>query len=367
MEQSKHDLFIELLQISLGNKFEFLIIPSADEWRKLFLLSKKQALLGITYTAIERIPKEQRPPRPLILQWIVEAERIKLLNEELNTKAINISHRFLRDGFRNIILKGQSVAQYYKINNLDLYRTPGDVDIWLDGNRRDIIKYVRSKTPDCKIVYHHIDFPKVDGVEVEVHFTPSWMNSYFTNRKLQNFINNNRRELFLICDNANQEIPKPSLAFDRVYILVHIYRHLFHEGVGLRQLMDYYFVLCQGFTENERRDTMRVLDSLKMHKFASAVMWILQEIFGMDDKYLITEANEKKGRFLLEEIIRAGNFGHYDPRILRNRNESDLSHGLRKVKRNFRFIFNYPSEVLWSPIFKLWHFFWRKNYNKHTS
>ena len=366
MGQSMQNLFIDLLQISLGNKVEFSRVPSADEWRELFLLSRKQALLGVTYNAIEYIPKVQRPPRQLILQWIIEAEHIKQINEELNTKAKNISQKFLKDGFRNVILKGQSVAQYYKINNLNLYRTPGDVDIWLDGKRRDIIRYVRVRMPNCKVVYHHVDFPKMDGVEVEVHFTPSWMNSYFTNRKLQHFFRENSDKLFLSCKSYNCEIPKPTLDFDRVYILVHIYRHLFHEGVGLRQMMDYYFVLKQGFTEEERDATMHTLQTLKITRFTSAVMWVLQEIFGLESQHLLISPNEKEGRFLFDEIMRSGNFGHYDSQIRRNRNESDLSYGLRKVKRNFRFIFSYPSEVIWSPIFKLWHFFWRRKFNKYT-
>lgn len=358
---SQQDLFIELLQISLGNRVGFSRTPSADEWRGLFVLSKKQTLLGITYAAIERIPEEQRPPRQLTLQWIVEAEHIKRLNEELNTKAVSISQLFLKDGFRNIILKGQSVAQYYRISNLDLYRTPGDVDIWLDGNRRDIIKYVRGKMSDCNIVYHHVDFPKVDGVEVEVHFTPSWMNSLFTNCKLQHYFQQNAHELFSTSKVGNGEIPKPTPTFDRVYILVHIYRHLFHEGVGLRQIMDYYFVLKQGFTEKERIATMRILQTFKMTRFASAVMWVLQEIFGLESQYLLIQPNEKEGIFLFDEIMRSGNFGQYDLALLRKRNESNISFALRKIRRNFRFVYSYPSEVLWSPIFKVWHYLWRKS------
>ena len=353
-------LFANLLQIVLGYKKDFHRNPSEQEWYQLFLIAKKQALLGVTYVAIERLPKDQRPPRQLIFQWFVEAEHIKRGNEELNIKAVNISQTFFKDGFRNIILKGQSVAQYYKINNLDLYRTPGDVDIWLDGSRRDIIKYVRGKTTDCNIVYHHVDFPKMDGVEVEVHFTPSWMNSYFTNRKLQNFFYQHRDALFSQCNDNTEVIPGPSLAFDRVYILVHIYRHLFHEGVGLRQLMDYYFVLKQGFTEEEREATMRTLQELKMTRFASAVMWVLHERFGLESQYLLVLPNEKEGRFLLGEIMRSGNFGQYDPQIRRKRNESGLSHGIRKVRRNFRFVFSYPSEVICSPLFKVWHYLWRK-------
>lgn len=76
--------------------------------------------------------------------------------------------------------------------------------------------------------------------------------------------------------------------------------------------MNYYFVLRQGFTEEERNTTMHTLHSLGMKRFTSAVMWVLQAVFGLEDKYLLTPPNEKEGRFLLNEIMRSGNFGQYD-------------------------------------------------------
>lgn len=351
-------LLFELLQIALGYKTEFSHLPSEREWRELYMLAKRQALLGIAFAGIEHLPKEQRPPKPLLIQWILAAEHIRSRNIELNDKTVAISNKFRADGFRNIILKGQGIAKYY--GELACYRTSGDVDIWLEGKRKDIIAYARRHDPDCKVVYHHVDFPKIDGVDVEVHFTPSWMNSYFTNGVLQRYFNQNRDMLFAQCDNNLDEIPAPTLTFNRVYILVHIYRHLFHEGIGLRQLMDYYFVLCQGFTEEECWAAMRTLHSLGMKRFTSAVMWVLQEVFGLEDKYLLSPPNESDGRFLLNEIMRSGNFGQYDQSLRRTRNDSDLSYALRKLRRIFRFIRSYPSEVLWSPFFKVWHYFWRK-------
>lgn len=357
-------LFADLLKVALGSRKELPRIPSEEEWMEIFQLSKAQTMLGITYKAIEVLPPNQRPPKPLILKWIATSERIKYLNEKLNAKAIEISRQFYNDGFRNIILKGQGVARYYKTKNLDLYRTPGDIDIWLDGSRKDIIKYVRQYLPSSSIFYHHMDFAKIDGIEIEVHFTPSWMNNYFTNKYLQTLFCSQKEDLFNKDYTNITDIPAPTLVFDRVYILVHIFRHLFHEGIGLRQLLDYYFVLSQGFTKVEQEATMQVLHSLKMTKFTSAVMWVLQEVFGLEEQYMLTTPNEKDGRFLLEEIMLAGNFGHYDKRIMRSANESNLRHGLRKVKHNFRFFHSYPSEVLWSPLFKLWHYFWRNKINK---
>lgn len=354
-------LFFELIQIAIGYKTEFSRTPTEEEWRELFVLAKRQTLIGVAYVAMERLPEQQRPQRQILLQWFAAAENIKKTNERLNRKAAEISRRFRDDGFRNVILKGQGIAKYYKRAQLDKYRMPGDVDIWLDGSRKDIVDYVRGFMPDCKVVYHHVDFPDIDGVEVEIHFTPSWMNCYLTNLRLQRFFDMNRGGTFGDCSDCD-DIPTPSAAFNRVYILVHIYRHLFGEGVGLRQVMDYYFVLCQGFTEEERNETMGILKSLKMKRFASAVMWVLKEVFCMEDRFLLIEPDKKEGRFLLDEIMKAGNFGHYDTRIKRIKNESELSMFTGRVVRNIRFWGQYPSEVAWCPIFKIWHYIWRKRW-----
>lgn len=353
-------LFFELIQIALNHKTEFSHPPTEEEWGELLALAKKQTLVGITFIGIERLPKEQRPPKKILLQWYSATERIKASNADMNKKALWVANRFLKDGFRSKILKGQGIAQLYPKGE---YRTPGDIDIWLDGDRNTIMKYVGRHTSKCKPVYHHIDFPVINGLDIEIHFTPSWMNSPFTNRKLQRFFNEERKTWNAKIEEYTK-LPVPCIAFNRVFILVHIYRHLFHEGIGLRQLLDYYYVLCQGFTDREREYTIHTLHSLGMQRFTSAVMWVLQTVFGLDNCYLLTKPNEREGRFLLNEIMLAGNFGHYDERMRHKKEDTDLSWGIRKVKRNFRFVRSYPSEVLWSPIFKIWHWFWRMYMNR---
>lgn len=383
-------LFFELLQTAIGNRQALTHAPSAEEWSELYALAQKQALTGIAFHGVELLPEGQRPPKPLLMQWYMATERIKAMNAELDRKALGVAHKFLDDGFPGVILKGQGIAKLYRVEqvensklkienchpecdathntqnttqekDLSFYRTPGDIDIWLHGKREDILEYVRKHVPDCKPVYHHVDFPVVEGLAIEVHFTPSWMNAPMTNRRLQRFFREHALSS-LSSSLSFKALPIPGLTFNRVYILVHIYRHLFAEGIGLRQLLDYYFVLCQGFTEEEREATMRTLRSLRMQRFAGAVMWVLKQVFDIDDRCMLIAPDEHEGRFLLEEIMQAGNFGQYDERLQYQQGESALRWGLRKVKRNFRFVRSYPSEVLWSPLFKLWHYFWRRRH-----
>lgn len=354
--------FVELLQIALCRRAELSRTPSEQEWNELYTISKKQALLGITFAAIERLPTCQRPQRRILLQWGMAAKRIQTLNKQYTSQVKAIIRKFEEDGFRGIILKGLSVAQYYKIDHLDQLRTPGDLDIWFDSSREDTVSYARRNDPNCVVVYHHVEYPRIHGVDVEIHMTPSWMNNYFTNRVVQSYFEEQKRHQFVLADRLH-ELPMPTLAFNRVYILIHMYRHLFHTGIGLRQLLDCYYVLRQGFHDAERVEAMRILSSLKMERFVGAIMWVLKDVFCLEDTYLLTQPNEQEGRLLLKEMVLVGNFGHSDPRVTHLRNESDFSYGLRKLNRNFQYLRRYPSEVLWSPLFKIWHYFWRKKYN----
>lgn len=355
-------IFFELLQIAVGSRDAFSCVPSAEEWEELFALSQKQALTGIAFLGIEKLPVGQKPPKEILIKWYMATEHIKAENRKMDTRTLSVTNRFLKDGFPSVILKGQGIAKLYPKGE---YRTPGDIDIWLGGKRRDIAKYVRQYSPNTLLTYHHIEFDAVKDTEIEVHFTPSWMNCYVTNRCLQRFFEKERLNFEgRAGSEAYTEIPVPGLAFNRVFILVHIYRHFFYEGIGLRQMLDYYYVLCQGTTDGECKETTEILKSLGMIRFARAVMYVLQTVFGMEDKYLLVDADEKEGRFLLNEILLAGNFGHHDPRVGYGRSASPLQLFWRRVGRSSRFVFRYPSEAIWNPIFKIVHFFyWRRNWS----
>ena len=156
----------------------------------------------------------------------------------------------------------------------------------------------------------------------------------------------------------------PTNSFNRIFILLHIYRHLFEEGIGLRQLLDYYYVLQQGFTEQEKAATLQQLKELKMVRFAGAVMHVLKKVFAMDEKYFLTTPLEKEGDFLLKEILAGGNFGKYSQRYEAEMNGNLLQRAFARTAHNMIFARSYPSETLAAQPFRIWHYFWRKKYNR---
>lgn len=350
---------LDLLRFTLNGK-SFNHSLSNDEWKTIYELAKKQTLTGILLEGIKKLPKEQCPPKQVLLQWFTNVENIRKRNQELNRLVIKVSQKFKKDGFKSVILKGQGNALLYPD---PLLRTSGDIDIWLDASKKDIIKYVRKYCPNEEIVYHHAEFPVMKACNIEVHFTPSWMNNYFKNKKLQKLFREFKDKQFtheVSLPDSKEKICIPTIEFNRIYILLHIYRHLFDEGIGLRQILDYYYVLKQECSEEEKANSYKWIKELGMQRFCSAVMYMMQEVFGLESKYLICAPSVKEGKFLLDEIMRVGNFGKYDERIVRKQNESHLHKYIRKIKRNLRFIKSYPNEVLWNPIFRLWQYCWRK-------
>lgn len=345
-------LFIELLQISVGTLDKLSRVPNACEWSSILTEAERQAVVGVLVDGLERLPQEQRPPKEYLLQWIGVAQLLEQAYKIHCKRAIELAELFSSAGLKCCVLKGIGNAQYYPNPPR---RQCGDIDIWVDGERNEVIDYLGSHGEIGHIDIKHCDWKVYADTEVEVHFIPTWFYNPFTNKKLQRWVDG--QKVLLFEHKPEIGINTPTTAFNLVYLLIHIYRHLFDEGVGLRQLVDYYYVLKHSTLE-ERTEAMRVLSSLRMKRFVGAAMYVMQEVFGMEDSFLLCQPLREEGQFLLNEIMRAGNFGHLDDR--NKHHQSRWANGLQNVKRNIRFVWRYPQEVCWMPAWKVWHWGWRK-------
>ena len=236
-------IFFDFLRFCIGSAKEIPGSLKEVDWKELYAIAQKQALLGVLFHGIQRLPKELAPEQKLLMQWMVMAEQIRKQNIRLFQDSVKVCQNFENEGFANCILKGQGNALLYP----DPYmRTPGDIDIYLSGGRRKIMKYVDQVCPNQVMRYHHVDFP-VMKTAIEVHFTPSYMFCPIHNRRMQKWFEevmgeqcNHRVSL----PDGYGEIHVPQVSFNVIYILSHLYRHIFTEGIGLRQLLDYYYVVC---------------------------------------------------------------------------------------------------------------------------
>lgn len=357
-------LEFEFVQIAIGNKDKFLGCPSDEDWKQLFYFAQKQSLLGFLFCAIERLPNEQRPKRDLLLKWYAMAEKIKRTNAKLNMRCAELTTILKEGGFKGCVLKGQGVALLYPKPE---YRQSGDIDMWVgtsDGELASIASVV-SYAKHRGVSVSHIDIKHADmhffnDAQVEVHFKPSYSYNFIYDHRLTFWFGLKAKEQFENFDSA-VGFAYPTIYFNLVYSLLHIYRHLFSEGIGLRQMLDYYYILTNS-TKDEREIAYETVCRFGMKDFVGAAMFVLQEVFGLKDEYLLCEPSRKSGLFLLKEILLAGNFGKYDNRITRINKEKRIKRGFAQFARNLRFVRDYPQEVLLSPIWKCWHYGWRKKH-----
>lgn len=364
-------LFFELLQVAVGNKSQLSRIPLPQEWNQLFAMTQKQSLTGIAFYAIQRLPPEQWPHKSIVLQWTVIAQSIKQRNILTTQVCQKLCAQYAEDGFASCILKGQANHRYYgdEFSNL---RICGDIDVWLTPINKhckhpvaSVIRYLQQTTGIESLCYLHAEVKPINGVPVEVHLRSSFMNAPIRNHRFL--------KLFNFADCVCQEQVDDTLLFvlkkdyDVIFQMNHLYRHLIDEGVGLRQVLDYYMLL-QSWNNEKVWTTEKIMAQvirLGMARFASALMYVLQEVFGMSNELLLCSPSEKDGRFLLEEMMLAGNFGHSDPRmasltVKKGKLSYQTKRAWRRVSRNFRFISSYPEEVICEPFARIAHLWWRK-------
>ena len=232
------------------------MVVAKIDWRQLYTFTSRQALLGFCFDGIERLTKEfseelkQNPMgRDLLMTWMGASQQIRRQNMKVNAVVGKLYSKFREDGLRCCILKGQGNALMYPN---PYSRTPGDIDAWVNASREEITEYAkRYLNLEDDIRFHHLE-TTMDGVPVELHFFPCSMNNPIYHARLQKWF---RRNADLQCshivglpDGAG-DIAIPTTAFNVVYQLTHLYHHFFDEGIGMRQIIDY-FLVVNDFSKN---------------------------------------------------------------------------------------------------------------------
>ena len=248
--------FFAFLKYCLGYKGNISRVVDSMDWQELYTFASKQAILGLCFDGIERLgeeyPEELRLNpigRELLMTWMGKAQQICRQNMKVNAVAGKLFSMLMEDGLRCCILKGQGNALMY---SNPYSRTPGDIDVWIDASRERITEYASKKFKlEDDIRLQHLE-TSLGGVPVELHFFPCSMNNPIYHARLQKWF---RRNADLQCshivglpDGAG-DIAVPTTAFNVVYQLCHLYHHFFDEGIGMRQIIDY-FLVVNDFSKN---------------------------------------------------------------------------------------------------------------------
>ena len=352
--------YFEFIRYAMNPNTHSILNTKELDWVGLYQFANEQAIVGVLFEGIKQLGEHgTKPPYSVLMNWLASAEQIAGQNKKINKKCIDVQKELRDFGFENCIIKGQGNAINYPN---PFSRTSGDIDIILrNADRKKITQWVRIHKGLIGCHFQHAEYEE-DGIGVELHFVPCYMNNLIYHRRLQKWFTTQAEKDDIW--NKYIELPEsmgfitiPSVKYNLIHQLVHMMHHFFDEGIGLRQMIDYYYLLhsAKDDVRGKMSDVRETLKYLNLDKFAGAVMYIMK-VLGLDKKYLIVPVDERRGKTLLNEILKGGNFGHYSGLDQKNA----LKKYFQKTWRNLHLVKEYPSEALCEPFFRTWHFFWRK-------
>ena len=322
---------IELVQVAIGVRDDLSRMPSEKEWEALFKEASHQGLIGITYVGVRKLMGLPgcTLPKKLLLRWSGVAVQLKDQNAHVSARGERVLRYFRDAGFQAIILKGQSHLPNYPEELRDL-RAPGDIDVWVrGGSKKQVYDLVRKDCPDEDYGYLHIHYPVFSDTSVEIHIRPAYLCNPLRNHRLQQWAES--------LDLEALGEPNAFRDFNAIYQPLHLFKHLLREGITLRQLLDYYFLLKQ-----EPHTDVATLRQFGLDGFCRDLQSVVFNIF--ENKPISSESEMR----LLEEV------------------KQDITEASLQIEDEWgrlkRVVWMYPGEVLWRPWFwisqKIWKMFY---------
>ena len=338
------------------------VVEDEKEWERIMRLAKEQAVPGILFRGMQKMPSECTASRQIVMKAYMLSQNVQKNNRKVNEATVKLATMIEQAGFPYCILKGQGNALLYPDPSA---RVSGDIDIWVAASPKSVVDFARKALPGANACYHHVEYAKCDGVDVELHYRPAFLNNPIHNSRMQRWF---LKEAAAQCKHG-VELPNgagtvnvPTDAFNRIFLMVHMMNHLIHDGLGMRQLMDYYFLLRKGFTPEEQLHDQQLLRDFGLYDMAGAVMFVLRRLFVLPKEQMIVPPDKKRGKFLFKEVVYGGNFGHYDP--LARKARTRWAKNVLRLRRDLKMLTIFPSECLSEPLFRLWHYLWRLPYKK---
>lgn len=353
-------LFFELIQVALGNRAALSEIPTGEEWGEMYQKAEEQAVVGLTLSAIERLPVAQRPPKLLLLQWIGVGDMIRQRNALMDDAVVRLCKLFEAIEIKTFVFKGQTLAHLYPDREL---RQSGDIDFFC--NDEDWIKAKKWLREEWQVDLNDMNSHKdvefdYEGVIYEMHrklvlFSYPKHAKYWATVVMPEILTHPSTVKI-----NDDDVPTLAPIYNVLYVFVHIFQHLISDGVGLRQLVDWMLLIKSLRWEKEDVDLIeKHLEGLGLKKAFIGLGAILTDYLGLaaeEFPFEISKDDHRDARKLIDNILLMGSFGHNDSYT----RSSGVVHGIQhlwRIYKQTRLFGHYaPAEAWWKIpfMFKWW-------------
>ena len=361
------NLLFSLLQAALfGKKPDTSAFAEAD-WKQIFHLADIQTVsslaldgMGLLSPSIIKLTLDEK------LRLFGKMQRMEQINSLHRSVIVKIDKALKSEGIQAVFMKGQTVALRYPN---PLHRTPGDIDFVVAPTdfQRTMLVMEKIGKVDHDLIHEHHGMAWVDGVTVEPHYKVHNYQRPSTDRAMQEIFMSVFPQYLVTAEMEEYEIPVFPPPFESVFLISHMVNHVYEEGLGLRQVIDYAMFLSNCADKIDWMQHHEWLHRMRMEQAWRIFTCICVEYIGLPlpsqvEPFSYNE--KKKAAILMEDIMRVGNFGRGEY-VFQHRGMMDAWRNYCWVaKRCWRLGFVCPSEARWWIISKVMRFFWKKKKRK---
>lgn len=231
--------FLSLVRAGLWESEVHLSPFGVIDFDAVLTMAEEQGVVGLVAAGIEHVT-DGRPAKKDVLQFIGRTVQMEQRNQAMNYFIGVMVEKMREAGIYTVLVKGQGVAQCYE---RPLWRPSGDVDFLLDAeNNRKADAFISAISSYRKFGGRYskeIGFG-IDPWVVEIHGT---LRSGLSAR-VDRMIDAVQAEVFRdgkvrTWKNNATEVYLPAPDHDVFLVFTHFIKHLYKEGVSLRQVCDW--------------------------------------------------------------------------------------------------------------------------------
>lgn len=351
-----YDAFKELLCKGLaGSEPDITLFENLtdDGWETIYRTARRQTVCGVCYDALCRLPDRLLPSSSLLPRWVARVNAIETANLAMRAALSRLVSTLKASGLHPMVQKGLSVARFYISPDL---RESGDIDLWLPGKELsagvDIVRKLGCRPvthPDGSIAFNY------QGFVVEFHRALINVCNPSIAKQLESYVAGMCRDY----GDDSSSIPSPPPMLELLLLDVHIMRHAFGNGIGLRQICDYVLASKALRDSYDHAEFERLCRKTGISKWTALLNGFAACYLDASPADLPPSGRDGKGGLPVERLFdiisKGGNFGHHMPNYsssLGNMGKRKL-HTLSMFARRGRFALSVaPGEAFWQ-IFRL--------------
>lgn len=239
------ELLLSLLRAALfGEKINASAFAEAD-WKEIFHLADVQTVFALALDGTAALPQDAvEELKDVALELCAKVARMERANILHHSVIVKIDKALKAEGIQAVFMKGQTVALRYPNS---LHRSAGDIDFVVSPKdfERTMVVMEKIGKVDHGLVHEHHGMAWVDGVTVEPHYKVHNYQCPSTDRAMQELFTSVFPAKLAFAEVDGYSVPVFPPTFESVFLISHMVNHVYEEGLGVRQVIDYAMFLSK--------------------------------------------------------------------------------------------------------------------------